>query len=105
MTRLAVLTSTVGSQDEARAIARSLVEARLAACVQVTPTSSIYRWDGAVEETSEWLLTAKIRADDYPAAEAVILTLHSYQVPEIIGTPIEEGFTPYCDWIAEATQR
>ena len=105
MTRLAVLTTTVGSEDEAHAIARALVEGRLAACVQIAAVRSIYRWNGAVEEAGEWLLSGKIRAEDYVAAEAAILALHSYQVPEILAMPVAEGFAPYYDWVAEVTQR
>ena len=105
MTRLAVLTTTVGSEEEAQTIARALVEGRFAACVQIGTVRSLYRWNGEVEEATEWLLTGKIRAEDYRAAEAAILALHSYQVPEILATPITEGFAPYCDWLAEVTQR
>ncbi len=100
-----MLTSTTGSEEEARAIARALVEAKLAACVQVGPVASLYAWDGVVEEAAEWRLTGKIRADDYPAVEAAILSLHSYQVPEIVFMVVEGGFTPYLDWVAETTQR
>lgn len=105
MTGLAVLTTSVGSEDEAHAIARALVEGRLAACVQLGAIRSVYRWSGEVEEAAEWMLTAKIREEDYLAAEAAILALHSYQVPEIVMAPITGGFTPYRDWVAEATQR
>lgn len=105
MTRLAVLTTSVGSEDEAHAIARALVEGRLAACVQIAAVRSVYRWSGEVEEAGEWLLSGKIRVQDYAAAEAAILALHSYQVPEILATAVAEGFVPYCEWVAEVTQR
>ncbi len=58
-----------------------------------------------MEETAEWQLTCKIRAEDYPSVEAAILAGHSYQVPEIVAVPATHGFAPYENWVAEVTRR
>lgn len=84
----------------AERLARSLVEARLAACVNVLPRlESIYRWQGQVETAEEWLLLIKARAADYPALERHIRDLHPYQVPEVIALPIVQGLAAYLAWI------
>ena len=72
-------------------LARALVEARLAACVQIVPIESVYRWDGVVECACEWLLLCKIVAADFPLVTAAISARHSYDVPEIVMMPIDEG--------------
>ena len=100
-----LVTTTVASPDEAKTLARALVEARLAACVQVLPMASTYRWEGAVETAAEQLLLCKIRAVDYADVEAEIRARHAYNVPEIIALPIAEGSPGYLGWLSEATAR
>ena len=101
----AVVTTTAPSAEEAKALARTLVEARLAACVQILPMESVYRWDGAIEEAREWLLVCKIKADDFATVEAAILERHSYGTPELVMTPITRGSEAYLSWIAVSTTR
>jgi periplasmic divalent cation tolerance protein len=101
----ALLTTTVGKLDDARTIARSLVTDRFAACVQILQADSVYAWNGAIEESAEWLLVCKIRADDFAMVEAAILAIHPYDTPEIVATSITDGFQPYLDWIAASTAR
>jgi len=99
---LQVLT-TAGSEQEAERISATLVERRLAACVQVIgPISSRYRWQGEVEHSQEWLCLAKTEASRYAELEAAIRELHSYDEPEIIVTPIVAGSKSYLDWIGES---
>lgn len=86
-------------------MARALVEARLAACVQIMPVVSVYRWDNKVEEAAEHLLLCKIAASEFPAVEAAIREQHGYDVPEIVMTAIVEGAAPYLMWLAEAMRR
>lgn len=100
-----MLSTTLGSADEARSMAHALVEARLAACVQILPMTSVYRWEGKVEAADEHLLLCKIAAADFAAAEAAIRARHSYDVPEIVMTSIDAGHGPYLDWLREATTR
>ncbi len=86
-------------------MARALVEAKLAGCVQIVPIASVYRWGGAVAEAEEHLLLCKIAASDFGAAEAAIRRQHSYEVPEIVMTPLTGGHHPYLDWLRAATAR
>ncbi len=86
-------------------MARALVEARLAACVQIMPVASVYRWDGRIEEAAEHLLLCKIATVDYAAVEAAIRERHGYDVPEIVMTAIAEGSARYMAWLAEAVRR
>lgn len=99
---LQVLT-TVGSEEEAERLSAALVERRLAACVQVVgPISSHYRWQGKIERSQEWLCLAKTEASRYPALEAMIAELHSYDEPEIVATPIVAGSQGYLDWVSHS---
>ena len=100
-----VVTTTVAGPDEANALARALVEARLAACVQMLPIASTFRWKGAVETAAEHLLLCKVRAADYAEVEAEIRARHAYDVPEIIALPVAEGSADYLGWLTEATAR
>ncbi len=98
------VTTTAGSEAEADRISAALVERRLAACVQIVgPIASRYRWQGAVERSTEWLCVAKTTADRYAELEATIRELHSYDEPEILATPIVAGSTGYLEWLSQAT--
>lgn len=86
----------------AQAIARTLVEERLAACVNVLPPmQSVYRWQGQIESASEQLLLIKARRSDYSALEQRIRELHTYAVPEIIAVPIVAGLAAYLAWLTD----
>jgi periplasmic divalent cation tolerance protein len=99
---LQVLT-TAGSRAEAGAIAAALIERRLAACVQISgPITSIYRWQGAIENAEEWHCLAKTASSHWDAVEAAIRELHSYEQPEIVATPIAAGSAGYLRWIDES---
>jgi periplasmic divalent cation tolerance protein len=106
MTDKRVVLSTAGSEDEARKIARYLVENQLAACVNIVPRiESIYRWQGKVESNAkEWLLLIKTTAGNFPSVKDAIRELHSYELPECIAIPIDEGSSEYLDWIGESVQ-
>lgn len=94
--------TTCPDAELAQAIARTLVEERLAACVNVLPpVQSVYRWEGQIESASEYLLLAKIKSSDYPAVEKRICELHSYEVPEVIALPIVAGWPAYLAWLAD----
>lgn len=105
MTGFAIVSTTVGSDAAAKDLARALVTARLAACVQILQVESVYRWDDAVETAAEWLLLCKIAAADFAEVTAAIRVRHSYDVPEIVMTSIEAGTPPYLDWLAATTRR
>jgi periplasmic divalent cation tolerance protein len=100
MTDKRIVLSTAGSEEEARKIARHLVEHRLAACVNILPQiQSIYRWQGKVEESREWLLLIKTTAEKFSHVTDAISELHSYDLPECIALSIEDGSARYLEWI------
>jgi periplasmic divalent cation tolerance protein len=95
--------TTVDSEAAAERLAVTLVERRLAACVQVIgPISSHYRWRDKLERSTEWICAAKTEAARYPELEAAIRELHSYEEPEVVATPIVAGSAGYLDWIDES---
>ena len=103
MTDKIVVLSTADSEEQARKLARALVEKNLAACVNILPGArSIYRWRGQIEEASEWLLVIKSRRDLFRALEAELHRLHSYEVPECIALPVVDGSADYLAWIESA---
>jgi periplasmic divalent cation tolerance protein len=103
MTDKRIVLTTTASEEEARRIARSLVDRRLAACVNIVPQiTSIYRWQSAVEEAREWLLIVKTTAADFGQVREAIEELHSYEVPECLCLAIEDGSPAYLQWIAES---
>ena len=100
MTDKIVVLTTCGSAKEAEMIARSLVEKRLAACVNVTAgVKSIYRLKDAVEESEEILLVVKSSRGLFEELRAEIVKLHSYEVPEVIAMQIVDGAETYLDWM------
>ncbi len=104
MTDFCLLYSTFASADEAFSVASSLVEKRLAACANVHGgVRSVYRWQGKVEQAAEAVLVAKTSRGKVDAAIAEVKRLHSYEVPCIIACPIEAGFAPFLQWIADET--
>jgi periplasmic divalent cation tolerance protein len=103
MTDKQIVLSTAGSEEEARKIARHLVERQLAACVNLIPqVESIYRWQGKIETAREWLLLIKTRAETFSAVHQAIQELHSYDLPECIAIGVENGSAEYLEWIADS---
>ena len=102
MTGFIEVRTTTSKREEADEIATKLVEAKLAACVQVVgPISSTYRWKGSVENESEFLVLIKTRSDMFPEVRMFIERDHPYDVPEIISIPISGSSGPYLDWLEE----
>ena len=100
-----VLLTTVPSRDEAATIANLLIDERLAACVQLLPIESFYRWDGKTRNEAELLLLIKTRTALFDETIARIKAVHSYSVPQIVGTGFVAGFSGYLDWIDDVTRR
>jgi len=96
--------TTVDSQSAADKLACSVVENRLAACVQQVPVKSVYRWKGRVESAKEVLLLMKTRLVLQEKLIKFIKLGHSYEVPEIIAVPIAGGFRGYFDWMDQAVK-
>lgn len=99
--KLIAVFTTVGSIDEARAMASSLVGRRLAACVQISAIESCYRWQEAVHQEQEFRLLVKTTSDRYDAVEQSIRELHSYELPAIHALAVEAVFAPYAAWVEE----
>lgn len=98
------VTTALDSESAAAELAARLVEERLAACVQVMgPVRSTYRWQGTVERATEWLCVAKTSAARLDATMKRIRALHSYDVPDIVATPIVAGDPDYLAWIQTET--
>ena len=98
-----VILSTTGSREEADRLAELLVSQKLAACVQISAISSVYMWQGELHKDAEFLLLIKTAASRYAEIEAAIVKNHSYEVPEIVQLPIENGLPAYLEWISENT--
>ena len=95
-----VLTTTA-SEEQAAALARSVIDAGLAACVHLQPIRSVYRWKGEVFDEPEWRLAVKTTAEHYEALERHIKDRHSYETPEILRIDIQGGSAEYFRWIEE----
>jgi periplasmic divalent cation tolerance protein len=103
MTDKRIVLTTTSSEDEARRIANDLVENQLAACVNLIPQiESIYRWQGKVESSREWLLLIKTTAGKFTSVRDAIRELHSYELPECIAIAIEDGSPDYLKWIEQS---
>lgn len=99
-----VVFCTCPDQASAERIAATVVEERLAACVNILPgLTSIYRWRGQLQRDAELLLLVKTQGAAYPPLEARIRELHPYDVPEVIALPVRAGSSAYLDWIATST--
>ena len=95
---------TAGDVDEAKALGRALVEARLAACANVLPgITPIYWWDGRIEEGSEVALIAKTRGELVERVVEFVKARHSYDCPCVVALPIAAGNPAFLDWIGEET--
>jgi periplasmic divalent cation tolerance protein len=96
------VSTTIDSESAAGRIAEILVEERLAACVQVVgPLRSVYRWEGAVTQSTEWLCVAKTGEAGLPALLSRLRAVHSYQLPEIVAVPITGGDPGYLEWLRQ----
>jgi periplasmic divalent cation tolerance protein len=95
--------STVGSAEDAERLARTLVERRLAACVNVVPgVVSHYRWKGELCRDEERLLVIKTRSERLDALRAALVELHPYELPELVAIEIGDGLEPYLGWLDDS---
>lgn len=99
-----VIYCTVPNEFNANLIASTLVEEKLAACVNILPSvTSVYMWENIVQTDNELLLIIKTQEEKFEALEAKIKELHEYSVPEIIAVPIVKGSEEYQKWIVKET--
>jgi periplasmic divalent cation tolerance protein len=96
-----VVIVTAGNEEQANLLGEELVARRLASCVNIVPQiRSIYRWQGKICRDSEWMLVVKTMESEYPAIEATIQELHSYELPEILAFSIRRGEKRFLEWVA-----
>lgn len=103
MRHISVIT-TVGTLADARSLARSVVESRLAACAHIAPIESFYHWQGAVQNETEFKVTFKTRAEHYARLEAAIRSRHPYELPDIHALALDELYVPYAHWLEQSTE-
>ena len=103
LTGFGLVLVTTTSETEAENLAIALLNDRLAACVSIYPMRSIYRWQGQIENESEWQLVIKTDLKQFEQLSEKIQELHSYAVPEIIALPVVAGSQTYLDWLASHT--
>lgn len=97
-----VVFTSVPASGEGLTLAEKLIEAKLAACVQIVPQiASIYEWEGVIQKENEQLLLIKTSEEKYAELEAFITEHHSYDVPEIVAIDAEHVSTPYLSWMRE----
>ena len=100
MTDKIIVFSTCATPDEAAAIARKLIEERVAACVNVIGgVRSFYRWKGKVEESGECLLVIKSSRDLFDQLRLELEKLHAYEVPEVLAVAVVDGAPNYLNWV------
>ncbi|WP_028584395.1 divalent-cation tolerance protein CutA [Desulfogranum mediterraneum] len=96
--------TTVAAEGDAQRLAHQVMEKHLAACVQIAPCNSIYRWQERLEQETEFLCTMKTRADLFPALEQLMDEVHPYELPELIALPLVDGSAAYLQWLEQALQ-
>ena len=100
---VSIVLTTLGADADAAALARTLVEERLAACVNILPAMrSVYRWQGKVEQEREQQLVIKTASDRVPALEARLRQLHPYELPEFLVLEVAGGSEAYLAWVGES---
>lgn len=99
-----MLMTTTATRDAAALIARTLLEARLAACVQILPIESYYSWKGAVANDAEFLLLIKTRTALFADTIEAVRRIHPYETPEIVCTDFAAGSSDYFGWIESVTR-
>lgn len=104
MSEIVLVLTTVPDDEQSETLARTLVDERLAACVNVYPPMvSVYRWKGAIERDSERQIVIKTTRDRLQALEARIKALHSYELPELIVIAVQSGSEAYLEWVRMET--
>lgn len=93
---------TAGSQEEAKEIGRKLVKERLAACVNIFPINSIFRWKDKIDESEEFGMILKTRSEKVRDIEKRIKEIHSYEVPCVVSFRVDEGSADYLKWVEES---
>ena len=106
MSSYVIVIVTVANREEAMKIVRSLLEERLIACANIVgPISSIFWWQGKIDEAREFLVFMKSHENHFERLSEKVAEIHSYEVPEIIALPIIKGSPPYLKWLSDSLQQ
>jgi periplasmic divalent cation tolerance protein len=103
VTGFCVVLTTTDNDEHGAQIVDAVLDAKLAACLQLMPIKSCYVWEGKIVREAEILIQIKAKVEDYEALAACIRHVHTYDVPEIVRLDIAAGETSYLDWIAAVT--
>ena len=98
-----IVLATAPSREVALELARALVDRRIAACVNVLPATSVYRWEGEVQEEDEHVLVIKTRRTHVDDIKDLFAERHPYEVPELISLEVEDGSSEYLTWLRDET--
>ena len=102
--QILMVMSNAPDHTTAHSLARALVDAKLAACVNILPgVRSIYRWQSRIEEATEATLLIKTTRDLYPKLQQALVAAHPYDLPEVVAWPLSEGYAPYLQWVSTET--
>jgi periplasmic divalent cation tolerance protein len=104
MTQYCLVYITAKAEEEASVIGKALVEEKLAACVNIHPIRSIFRWQGEINQEDEMAILAKTRAELVDEVISRVKELHSYEVPCIVVLPLEKGNPDFLEWISQSTK-
>jgi periplasmic divalent cation tolerance protein len=106
MTDILVVFCICRDENEASRIAAVLVESHLAACVNILPgIKSVYRWQGNIETATETLLLLKTARGSFEALRDLIVSIHSYDTPEVLAVPVAAGLESYLAWVREGVEQ
>lgn len=97
-----LVATTVATREQAQALARAIVEARLAACAQITGIESVYRWQGAVQQEGEFRILFKTDSGRYPALAEAIAVQHPYELPALYAVAAAEASPAFGEWVAQS---
>ena len=98
-TGVSITLTTTDDSKVAKTIAKSLIESKLAKCVQIEQVESIYEWDNKIEETQEYRLVIKAPSGNNKQIEEAIHSMHNYKLPQVISFDANGGSTAYLDWV------
>ena len=104
MSKYSVIMTTTNSNENLDQIIKALLDARLAACLQYYPIKSAYVWEDEIQQDDEILLLIKTKSSLFSNIEKIINEVHSYEEPELIMTPIEDGSRGYLNWVNNVTK-
>jgi periplasmic divalent cation tolerance protein len=96
-----IVKTTFESKKDAEAIAKKIIEAKLAACIQLSEVESYYKWNNKTENSHEYKLEIKTLSKNYKKLEKLIIKNHKYEIPEIVAIKIKKGSKKYLNWMKE----